>query len=147
VLAPALSLRTRTGCSRGGRWELGESQVDQLDQVVGAAGGGVAWAQQAGQRLAGRLAAVQVGQQRVKAERSLVGALGALFGIAVGQHQGRVRVYDQQLGSGWAPAAHARARAWALAARSLASPCASSAARSMTRQAVGVEATGPNSSG
>jgi hypothetical protein len=32
----------------GGCWELGQGQVDQLDQIVGAAGGGVAWSQQAG---------------------------------------------------------------------------------------------------
>jgi hypothetical protein len=31
-----------------GCWELGEGEVDQLDQIVGAAGGGVAWSQQAG---------------------------------------------------------------------------------------------------
>ena len=96
VLAPALSLRTSTGWSVRPR-ELGQGEVDQLDQVIGGAGGGVARPQQAGQRLPGRLAAVQVGQQRVEPEGVLVGARRALLGVAVGQHQGRVGVDDQQL--------------------------------------------------
>jgi hypothetical protein len=44
-------------------------------------------------------------------------------------------------------AAPTRTRPWALAARSLANPSGSAATRSSTRQAVGAEATGPNSSG
>jgi hypothetical protein len=49
----------------GGNGELGQGQLDQCDQVTGITSGGVAWSQQAGQRLTGGLAAVQVGQQRV----------------------------------------------------------------------------------
>jgi hypothetical protein len=45
----------------GGRWQLRQRQLDQGEQVLGGAGGGVAWSQQAGQRLAGRLTSVQVG--------------------------------------------------------------------------------------
>jgi hypothetical protein len=127
-----------------GGGELGQREVDQLDQVITGAGGGVAEPQPAGQRLPGRSPAVQVGQQRREPEAVLVGAGRALLGVAVGGHQGRVRVHDQQLSP---PAAQARARACARAARSRASPQASRAMRSSTRQAVGVEATGPNSSG
>jgi hypothetical protein len=48
----------------GGRWDLLQHQIDQLDQVIGGPRGGVAWSQQAGQRLTRGLAPVQVGQQR-----------------------------------------------------------------------------------
>jgi hypothetical protein len=80
-----------------GCWELGQGQLDQLDQLDGAAGGGVAWSQNPSQRLPGRSPAVQVGQQRREPEGVLVGACRALLGIAVGQHQRRVRVHHQQL--------------------------------------------------
>jgi hypothetical protein len=49
--------------------------------------------------------------------------------------------------SACAPACQARPRAWARAARSPARPSSSAATCSTTRQAVAVEATGPNSSG
>jgi hypothetical protein len=75
---------------------LGQGEVDQLDQVGGVAGRGVARPQQARQRLAGGRAAVEVGQQRREPERSLVGAGRALLGVAVGGHQGRVGVDHQQ---------------------------------------------------
>jgi len=44
--------------------QLGQGEVDQLDKVAGRARSGVAWPQQARQRLTRRLPAVQVGQQR-----------------------------------------------------------------------------------
>ena len=77
--------------------QLHQREVDQLDQVRGGAGRGVAGPQQARQGFAGSLAAVQVGQQRVEAEGVLVGARRALLRVAVGVHQGRVGVHDQQL--------------------------------------------------
>jgi hypothetical protein len=77
--------------------ELGQGEVDQLDQVVAGAGRGVARPQQARQRLAGSLAAVQVGQQRREPEGVLVGARRPLLGVGLRQHQGRVGVDDQQL--------------------------------------------------
>jgi hypothetical protein len=80
-----------------GGGQLRQGQVDQFDQVLAAAGGGVARSQQAGQRLPGRSPAVQVGQQRMKPERLLVGARRALLGVAVRGYQGRVRVHDQHL--------------------------------------------------
>ena len=83
-----------------GHWELGQGQVDQLDQVVSAASRGVARPQQARQRLTWGLAAVQVGQQRMKTEGVLVGARRALLGVAAGQHQGRIRIHDQHLNVG-----------------------------------------------
>src|SRR6266511_3836619 len=79
------------------RGKLGEGEVGQLDQVSSAAGGGVAWPQQARERLTRGLAAVQVGQQRVEPEGVLVGARRAFLVVAVGEHQGRVGVDDQQL--------------------------------------------------
>jgi hypothetical protein len=48
----------------GGRWQLLQCQVDQGDQIIGGAGGGVTGPQQTGQRLDRGLAPVQVGQQR-----------------------------------------------------------------------------------
>jgi hypothetical protein len=80
----------------GGRWPLLQHQIDQGDQIIGGTGGGVAWSQQAGQRLARGFAPVQVGQQWAEPERLLVGAGGGFFGVAVGQHLGRVRIHDQQ---------------------------------------------------
>jgi len=79
------------------RGKLGEGEVGQLDQVSSAAGGGVAWPQQTRERLTRGLAAVQVGQQRVEPEGVLVGARRAFLMVAVGEHQGRVGVDDQQL--------------------------------------------------
>jgi hypothetical protein len=63
----------------GGSGELGERQVDDLDVIVGGVGTGVAWPQAAGQRLAGAGATVQVGQQRVEPEATLVVPGRALF--------------------------------------------------------------------
>jgi hypothetical protein len=93
------------------------------------------------------MAAVQVGQQRVEAERMLVGACGALFGIAVGQHQGRVRIHDQQLDVG----------VGASRPRASAGMCPGGTQPGQSVRILGssfddppggrVEATGPNSSG
>jgi hypothetical protein len=127
--------------------ELGQGEVDQLDQVSSGAGRGVAGPQQSRQRLTGRLAAVQVGQQRREPEGVLVGAGRALLVVAVGQHQGRVGVDDQQLQVRVAAGLPGAGAGMARAARSRASPSGSLAVRSTTRQAVGVEATGPNSAG
>jgi hypothetical protein len=124
--------------------ELRQREIDQLDQVAGGAGRGVARPQDPGQRLTRGLAAVQVGQQRREPKGGLVGARRAFLVIAVGQHQGCVGVDDQQLHLRAPPA---RPRAGARPARSRANPLGSLAARSSTRQPVGVEATGPNSPG
>ena len=80
-----------------GPGQLRQGEIDQLDQIISAASRGVARPQQARQRLAGSVAAVQVGQQRVEPERSLVGPRRALLGVAMGQDQGRIGVDDQQL--------------------------------------------------
>jgi hypothetical protein len=83
-----------------GSGELGQGEVDQLDQVIAGTGWDVARPQQAGQGFTRGLAAVQVSQQRVEPEGVLVGPGRALLGIAVGGYQGRVGVDDQQLNVG-----------------------------------------------
>jgi hypothetical protein len=80
----------------GGR-QLGQGEVHQLDQVIAATGRGVARPEQARQRFARGGPTIQVRQQGMEPERALVGARHAFLGVAVGQHQGRVRVDDQQL--------------------------------------------------
>jgi hypothetical protein len=80
-----------------GNGELSEGEVDQLDEVLGGTGRGVARPQQPGQRLARRAAAVQVGQQWVKSEGVLVGARRAFLVVAVRGHQGGVHIDDQQV--------------------------------------------------
>jgi hypothetical protein len=49
-----------------GPGELGQGEIDQLDQIIAGTGRGVTGPQQARQRLAGSWPAVQVGQQRVE---------------------------------------------------------------------------------
>ena len=126
--------------------ELGERQVDHVDLVGGGIGRSVARPQDRGQRLAGAVATVQPGRQRMKPEPTPVGPSRALL-VGVRGHQGGIQV-DHQQPSTQAPACQARRRARARASRSPASPCSPApASRSMTRQAVGVEATWPNSPG
>jgi hypothetical protein len=55
----------------GGRWELGEREVDQLDVVGGGVGAGIARPQDPRQGLAGAILAVQEGQQRVEPKACL----------------------------------------------------------------------------
>jgi hypothetical protein len=57
----------------GGLWQLGKRKVEDLEVILGGVGAGVTGPQQAGQRLAGTITPVQVGQQRVEAEATLVG--------------------------------------------------------------------------
>jgi hypothetical protein len=54
----------------------GERAIEHADVVAGVVGAGVARPQQAGQRLTpgGPVGAVEVGEQRMKAEAALVGA-------------------------------------------------------------------------
>ena len=84
----------------GGRWQLRQCQVDQCDQVAGRTGGGVTGPQQTGQRLARALGPGPGRPAADKPEGVLVGALGTLFDVAVGQDQGRVHIHDQQLDVG-----------------------------------------------
>jgi hypothetical protein len=79
----------------GGLGELREGQVDHLDVVGGGVGAGVARPQDAGQGLAGAIAAVQEGDQRVEAEAALVGPSRALL-VGVGVQQRAVHIHHQQ---------------------------------------------------
>src|SRR5215204_7155682 len=59
--------------------QLGERQVDHLHLIGGGVGRGVARPQDRGQRLAGAVAAVQPGRQRMEPEPTLVGPGSALL--------------------------------------------------------------------
>jgi hypothetical protein len=75
--------------------ELRERQVDHLDVVGGAVGAGVARPEDPGQGLAGAIAAVQEGDQRVETEAALVGPSRALL-VGVGVQQRAVHIHHQQ---------------------------------------------------
>jgi hypothetical protein len=90
-VAPPVSARLVAG----GPGELRQGQVDQLDVVGGGVGTGVAWPQDPSQGLAGAVAVVQEGDQRVEPEATLVGPGRALL-WGVGIHQRAVDVDDQQ---------------------------------------------------
>jgi hypothetical protein len=79
----------------GGRWELRQGQLDDVDVVSGGVGAGIARPQDPAQGLAGAVTAVQVGQQRVEAKAALVGPGRALL-VGMGVQQGAVHVDDQQ---------------------------------------------------
>jgi hypothetical protein len=74
---------------------LRQRQVGDLGVVGGGVGAGVARPQQASERLAGAVLAVQEGQQRVEPEAALVGAGGGLL-VGMRLHQRAVDVDQQQ---------------------------------------------------
>ena len=83
------------GLVTSGRGELRQGEVDHLDVVGDGVGAGVAGPQDAGQRLAGAVAAVQAAPQRVEPEAALVGPGRALL-VGVRGHQGGVHIHQQQ---------------------------------------------------
>jgi hypothetical protein len=129
-----------------GRGELREREIGQLDQIGGGVGGGVAFPQDRGQRLGSAISAVQEGQQRVEPKPPLNVPVAPSLSEWASTRVASKSTSSSSL-AGQAPAAQARVRACALAARRPASPSGSVPARSMARQAVAVEATAPNNSG
>jgi hypothetical protein len=83
------------GLVTGSRGQLRQGEVDHVDVVGDGVGAGVAGPQDAGQRLAGAVAAVQAAHQRVEPEAALVGPGRALL-VGVRGHQGGVHVHQQQ---------------------------------------------------
>jgi len=130
---------TRTGATPGRVGQLRHGLLEHGDVVGRGVGAGIARAQDAGQRLA---ALVQIADQRVEPKPALEVARRPSFSewavTSVASKSSVIR-------SGAAPFAQARSRACRRASRSR--PNRSGVIAAMTRQAVGDDATSPNSSG